>query len=128
VNAVARVYAVTVRGDATAALEDVQRETDAAILRKASRRESHLVVTLREGKNRQVRRLFAAAGHEVTRLKRIRLGGLELGALEPGDVRELSPADMRVAFPGARVTSASRSIDPAPPTPDARRRTTRRPR
>lgn len=124
-NGVPRVYAVTVRGDVTAALEAIATQTDDTILRKASRRESHLIVTLREGRNRQVRRLFAGAGHEVMRLKRIRLGGLELGALEPGDVRELSAADVRAAFPGVRLTARSASIDPAPPTPDARRRTTR---
>ena len=58
-------------------------------------------MSLTEGKNREVRRLFAALGHEVTRLKRVRLGRLELGALEPGEFRELSRAEVRAAFPGA---------------------------
>jgi len=67
-------------------------------LRKASGRESHLTIVLREGKNREVRRLCEAIGHEVTRLKRVAFGGLQLGALEPGEWRELTHADVRRAF------------------------------
>jgi 23S rRNA pseudouridine2605 synthase len=108
---VPRVYAVTVRGAVTR--EDADRleqglvvaggellKADTITIRKASRRESHLTVTLTEGKNREIRRLFEAIGHEVTRLKRVALGGLELGDLEPGQWRELTRAEVRRAFPG----------------------------
>jgi len=99
-NAVPRVYIVTVRGALTPA--DVARLPAAhAVLRKHSARESHLIVELHEGKNRQLRRMFDAIGHEVTRLKRVRLGGLELDALEPGAFREVTRAEVRAAFPGA---------------------------
>jgi len=101
-NAVPRLYVVTVRGE-------VNAETLAALglgvtLRKASRRESHLTVELREGRNRQVRRMFEAAGHEVTRLKRVRFGGLELDALEPGQWRDVDRSELRAAFPGAPIS------------------------
>ena len=105
-NHVARVYLVTVRGEVTAAtLSDLPAAR--ATLRKTSARESHVTVELHEGKNRQVRRMFAAAGHEVTRLKRVKLGGLELGALEPGEWREVTRTELRTAFPGARVSEFS---------------------
>jgi 23S rRNA pseudouridine2605 synthase len=100
-NAVPRVYAVTVRGCVEPADASDLPASQVAI-RKSSNRESHLVVELREGKNRQVRRMFEAIGHEVTRLKRVRFGGLELDALEPGEWRELTQADLRAAFPAWR--------------------------
>jgi 23S rRNA pseudouridine2605 synthase len=105
-NDVSRVYVVTVRGEVTPAkLNDLPATR--ATLRKASSRESHLVVELREGKNRQVRRMFDAIGHEVTRLTRVTLGGLEIGALEPGEWREVTRAELRAAFPGVRVSAPS---------------------
>lgn len=51
-------------------------------------------VTLREGKNRQVRRMLDAVGHPVTRLVRVRLGGLWLEDLRPGEWRELDERDL----------------------------------
>src|SRR5205823_9099474 len=79
-NAVPRVYVVSVRGrvedsDVERLTRGVQSGGDklqasTVTLRKASSRESHLTVELVEGKNREVRRLFEAIGHEVLRLKR----------------------------------------------------------
>ena len=53
-------------------------------IRKASGRETHLIVELTEGKNRELRRLFSALGHEPTRIHRISFGEYELGTLQPG--------------------------------------------
>jgi len=47
-------------------------------------------IVLTEGKNRQVRRMGAAVGHEVEQLVRVKVGGLALGDLPPGRWRELS--------------------------------------
>jgi pseudouridine synthase len=71
---------------------------ESVVLQKASGRESHVVVTLREGKNREIRRLFEAVGHEVTRLKRVAFGELTLGDLAPGAWRELTEREVRTAF------------------------------
>jgi 23S rRNA pseudouridine2457 synthase len=49
-----------------------------------------LELVLTEGKNRQVRRMCAAVGFPVLRLVRIRIEGLALEGLAPGQVRELS--------------------------------------
>lgn len=51
-------------------------------------------VTLIEGKNRQIRRMFEEIGHHVEKIKRVRYGSLTLD-VEPGQVRELSPHEVR---------------------------------
>lgn len=51
---------------------------------------SWLEITLREGRNRQVRRMTAAVGHPTLRLVRVAIGGIGTGGLRPGEWRELS--------------------------------------
>ena len=58
-------------------------------IRKASARETHLLIDLTEGKNREIRRLCEAVGHEVTHLHRVAFGDVELGDLAPGAWRDL---------------------------------------
>lgn len=53
-----------------------------------------LHVTITEGRNRQVRRMFEAVGKEVVFLKRIRIGELSLGSLDRGKVRGLTPEEV----------------------------------
>ncbi len=52
-----------------------------------------LRLTLREGRNRQVRRMTAAVGHPTLRLVRVAIGPIALGTLVPGERRELSEAE-----------------------------------
>ena len=59
-------------------------------LRRADGPQALLEVAIREGRNRQVRRMCEAAGLHVTRLKRIAEGALRLGALPPGQWRYLT--------------------------------------
>jgi len=110
-NGVLRTYLVTVEGRVTeeevrkleSGIEDKGEMLQAQeiLLRKTSNRESHLTVILTEGKNREIRRMLKAIGHEVTRLKRVSFGGLSLGSLQPGGHRDLSPAEIMKAFSGA---------------------------
>jgi 23S rRNA pseudouridine2605 synthase len=53
-----------------------------------------LRITLREGRNREVRRLCAAVGLDVRRLRRVAVGPLWLGDLPPGAWRRLGPAEV----------------------------------
>ncbi len=64
-----------------------------------------LEVELREGKNRQVRRMTAAVGLPTLRLVRAALGGLTLGALQPGEWRTLTPAEEEALLGAARPLS-----------------------
>jgi 23S rRNA pseudouridine2605 synthase len=50
---------------------------------------------IHEGRNRQVRRMFEAMGHEVIKLKRERYGFLTLHGLSAGDARELTPHEVK---------------------------------
>ena len=65
-------------------------------LRKRSGRETHLVVELVEERDREIRRLVAAAGHVGgAGLRRVSFGGVELGTLAPGRWRVLSYDELR---------------------------------
>jgi 23S rRNA pseudouridine2605 synthase len=104
-NAITRTYAVSVEGKVTD--EEVQQlirgvrdrgellKPLTLTLRKSSNKESHLIVKLTEGKNREIRRMFGSIGHEVTRLKRISFGPLTLGEMQPGQFRYLTPEEIR---------------------------------
>lgn len=54
-----------------------------------------LEITLREGKNRQVRRMTAAVGHPTLRLVRAAIGPVRLDGMTPGQSREIDPSELR---------------------------------
>lgn len=54
-----------------------------------------LLITIREGRNRQVRKMCEAVGLEVARLRRISIGPIKLGMLKPGTFRELTAEELR---------------------------------
>ena len=58
-------------------------------------------LVLKEGRNRQARRMFEAVGHPVRRLVRTAIGPLKLGRLKPGTYRRLSPAEVRSLYKAA---------------------------
>ena len=54
-----------------------------------------LLITIKEGRNRQIRKMCEAVGLEVARLRRISIGPLKLGTLKPGTYRELTAEELR---------------------------------
>jgi 23S rRNA pseudouridine2605 synthase len=72
-------------------------KTGAARVRitKRLRDRSVLEITLREGKNREIRRMLAALGHKVRDLTRISMGPLSLDRLPLGKCRPLTPQELR---------------------------------
>ena len=53
-----------------------------------------LEMTIKEGKNRQIRRMCEAVGLEVVRLRRSAMGAVKLGMLQPGQYRELTKSEV----------------------------------
>lgn len=53
-----------------------------------------LRVTLKEGKSRQIRRMFASIGHPVSKLRRVAIGPVRDERLRPGECRPLSPGEV----------------------------------
>ena len=66
----------------------------AKIARISSVTPTRLRVVLRQGINRQIRRMFYEIGYEVTRLIRTRIGNLRLGDLPPGHWRVLTKSEL----------------------------------
>ncbi len=58
------------------------------------------LMTLREGRNRQIRRMVGKTGHRVKQLKRIRVANIRLGKLKSGHWRYLSDVEKSVLFSG----------------------------
>jgi 23S rRNA pseudouridine2605 synthase len=68
---------------------------DVSLVNKGRRdQKGVLIITIREGRNRQVRRMLEAVGHPVKSLLRIRFGPLGIRGLKPGDWRDLSEVEV----------------------------------
>ncbi len=99
-HGVERVYEARVRGApdehdlrrlAHGMVIDGRRTEPATV----SFRDDVLTIAVREGRNRQVRKMCEAIGHPVTGLRRVALGPLRDTALKPGEWRELTPAEVK---------------------------------
>ena len=77
---------------------------------RRSKKNSWWTVDLQEGRSRQIREMFFRAGHPVSRLRRVSIGGLSLGSLVPGEWRELEPHDLEALKKrGRSIKSTARS-------------------
>ena len=102
---ISKTYRVTVRPDVTEQqLVDLQNgiEIDGkmtlpanVVVKEKQQGRVVLLITIKEGRNRQIRKMCEAVGLEVARLRRISIGPLKLGMLKPGTWRELSAEELR---------------------------------
>lgn len=105
---ISKTYRVTIRPEitkeqATAFRNGIEidgRMTAHADLRILEAQENRTVVevTIYEGRNRQIRKMFEALGIEVARLKRTKVGNLKLGMLKQGDYRDLTPEEVNSLY------------------------------
>lgn len=97
--------------------EGVEYRAIVATLETQTGANSWINVELTEGKNREVRRALESLGMKVNRLIRVSYGPIELGALEPGRVVEVSPTDLLGHF-GAMISEKRRPKLTATGRPD----------
>ena len=120
---VPKTYAVLVRG--VLSREDFEkarkgiwlsegRTAGARIsIQRRGRDRTYLKVTIREGKNREIRRVFARLGYTVLLLKRVRIGDLTLHGLGAGKFRFLKPREVVELLALSKGTSGSRGASRA---------------
>lgn len=135
-HAVERVYEAIVKGapsdEALLALRsgvviDGRRTAPAGVRRSGSlgtraQPLTLLTITLREGRNRQVRRMCASVGHSVRELARVRLGPIGIGSLEPGRWRDLTAEEVKKLQKATEENAATRPRPAGTARPPARRR------
>lgn len=120
-HGVSKLYRVTVRPHATE--EQIIALTDGVVLDDGSKtlpaaihvvtdepERTVLEMTIREGKNRQIRRMCEAVGLDVIRLRRSALGAVKLGMLQPGQYRELTSQEVTALRTAASRGKATATI------------------
>src|SRR5699024_1476550 len=79
-----------------ASQNDILKANDATLLSADRKNNTSIIqVTLQEGKNRQVRRMFEELNYTVLKLKREKFGTLTLNGLQAGDYRPLKPHEIK---------------------------------
>ena len=130
-HGVEKIYEARARGEVgKEAIEHLERGvkledgmTAPCRARVLAQREKNALVelTLREGRNRQARRMLEAVGHAASSLRRVYFAGVELEGMAPGEHRELLPVEIkklrRVAEAGLKAKSRPRSRPKPHPRP-----------
>ena len=118
-SGIAKEYLARVEGDPSPAAirrlrEGVELDDGLTSPAQVSRVSDGLLrIVIHEGRNRQVRRMCSAVGHEVTRLVRTRIGPLHDATLTPGSSRQLSIAEVRRLMEAVGMTDELASTMPS---------------
>jgi 23S rRNA pseudouridine2605 synthase len=100
-------------------------KTDQAAVKvlKGGRNESQIEITIRQGLNRQIRRMLARVGLDVASLKRTRIGNLKIEGLGVGEFRPLAQAEVAAL----KRAVGEPTVGPPNPRPKTRKKPTVRP-
>ncbi len=124
-HGVEKTYQARVRGQVKGAtvrlLQDGVRLEDGVTapcrvrVRAQTQNNALVEVTLREGKNRQVRRMLEAVGHQVSSLRRIKFGPIEIEGVVIGTYRQLLPGEVHMLRKAATTkTKVAKAKNAAP--------------
>ena len=102
---ISKTYRVTVRPDInddqlitlSSGMEIDGYKTQPATVNVLSKEQGRVVllITIKEGRNRQIRKMCEGVGLEVARLRRVSVGPIKLGMLKPGAYRNLTAEELR---------------------------------
>lgn len=116
---VAKTYRLTVHPRATeeqitnmsegVIIDGRRTENPSIVVKDEDPERTVMLVTIHEGRNREVRRMAEEAGLEVARLRRVNYGPLKLGMMRPGEYRDLLPDEVRALRMAAGEKSNSGS-------------------
>jgi 23S rRNA pseudouridine2605 synthase len=67
-------------------------------VRRGADKYDWIKIQIKEGKNRQVRRMFEKVGYDVIKLQRVAIGGLKVGSLDKGQIKRLNASGLRLLF------------------------------
>jgi 23S rRNA pseudouridine2605 synthase len=91
-------------------LDDGRTQPAEADVLGATRGMARVRIVIREGRNRQVRRMLEAIGHPVRELERVGFGPVRLGRLRPGGWRRLRPEELAALREAAGMAEAAGAI------------------
>ena len=109
-NKIEKVYIAKIKGILTKesikklekgiVIEGVKTSRAKVKVRNVNKKKNNSIVelTIYEGRNHQVKKMFKAVGHEVLKLKRERISFLELGNLKSGEFRFLTPKEVKKIY------------------------------
>lgn len=127
-----KVYRVTVAGKVDGETMKKMRQgvyiaegfvkVEGARLLKTRSRATEMEIILREGKNREIRRILARLGHKVQTLRRIAVGPLRLGDLPAGAYRVVTPQEVEKLWRATETAAEGESQDGRAPTWGAKKR------
>lgn len=84
---------------------------ESIVMKRRRPRDTELIIVLKEGRNREIRRLLARVGHKVLRLRRIAIGPLKIEDLAPGAYRKLTQDEVKLLQTTSRRPPKGKSAD-----------------
>lgn len=122
---VRKVYRVTVAGKVDVESMKKMRQgiyiaegfvkVEGAKLLKTRGRATEMEIILREGKNREIRRILARLGHKVQKLRRIAVGPLKLGEVPSGAYRQLTSQEVDKLWRATELAEQAEKDNPSKP-------------